>query len=306
MMSPSGFVRPPGPSKRALESFEGGKAWDFMQQVKTKPQYDPTDEPQGIINLSGATNGLMRDWMKDCVTNRMEVIPTHDVLGYRSISGSPVLLKTMSEFFNAFFHPSLPVSPENIVAANGVTALIDLVSWTFCDAGDAILFLTPTFYMLEYDIATRTGVVGIPIATDHIPDAFGEDPESTKMMIDTLVQATDLAVAEGRCPRVLFICNPANPQGRSYSRQMLSAIAKFCAQKQIHLVSDEIYALSQFTDAKFCSVLSITESQDAPLNAGQMIHSIYGLSKDFDMGGLRMGFLVTRNKDIMAAISRVT
>lgn len=53
-----------GPSRRALATFKNGKAWDLMMQVKQRPHYDPIHRPDGIIDLSGAQNGLMKDWME--------------------------------------------------------------------------------------------------------------------------------------------------------------------------------------------------------------------------------------------------
>lgn len=43
-----------------------------------------------------------------------------------------------------------------------------------------------------------------------------------------------------------IVCNPQNPLGRTYPRETLLAYAKFCQNKDLHLVSDEIYALSVY------------------------------------------------------------
>jgi len=72
----------------------------------------------------------------------------------------------------------------------------------------------------------------------------------------------------------------------------------------MHLVVDEIYAMSTLTDnnnddadiTPFTSILSNSSQQN--------VHCLYGMSKDFNMGGLRMGFLVTRNPVIKAAASQ--
>jgi hypothetical protein len=50
-------------SRRALETFKNGKAWDLMKEVKRRPAYDPHTQKDGVINMSGALNSLMRDWM---------------------------------------------------------------------------------------------------------------------------------------------------------------------------------------------------------------------------------------------------
>jgi aspartate/methionine/tyrosine aminotransferase len=71
----------------------------------------------------------------------------------------------------------------------------------------------------------------------------------------------------------------------------------------MHLVVDEIYAMSTLADnnddadiTPFTSILSTSSQKN--------VHCLYGMSKDFNMGGLRMGFLVTRNPVIKAAASQ--
>lgn len=46
--------------------------------------------------------------------------------------------------------------------------------------------------------------------------------------------------------RLQILCNPQNPLGRTYSRDTLLAYARFCEERDLHLVSDEIYAMSVY------------------------------------------------------------
>ena len=91
--------------------------------------------------------------------------------------------------------------------------------------------------------------------------------------------------------------------------------------KSIHLIVDEIYALSVFDDVndkisgnnsdnsnsdltndnnddKFQSITTILQNK---LNDN--IHVLWGLSKDFGVSGLRAGFLYTQNKLLLASLS---
>ncbi|KAM0207165.1 hypothetical protein ACHAQD_012171 [Fusarium lateritium] len=311
-------------SRRARETFHHGKAWDLMAEVKQRPQYDPQAEPDGVINLSGALNSLMRDWMKDYCENHVDktqlskrklpslvltpIVSNRSsiVLSYGSISGGPNLQAAASGFFNEFFNPCVSVQPSQIVATNGVTSMIDLMAWTLCEPGDAVLYPSPTFYMLEYDLASRNGVLGVPVSMLSIEDQFGDSEEGVREMVEILETAANSTCASGHRPRILFICNPSNPQGRCYSKMALNALAAFCGRHDMHLVADEIYALSHFGDEEFSSVLAIDDNPKAGVVTRQMVHQIYGISKDFDMGGLRMGFLVSRNQELLETIKRVT
>ncbi|KAK9783288.1 putative Aminotransferase class I/classII domain-containing protein [Seiridium cardinale] len=299
-----------GVSERALAAFKGGSAWALMEKVKLRPQFDPESEPDGIINLSGASNVLMKDWMDRFIEENTHKLPLQEMLSYGAVSGGPGLLKAMAAFFNRHFRPSSLLTKEHIIAANGVTSLIDLIAWTLCNPGEAIIYPTPTFYMLDYDITVRSDVKAVPVSCSHIHDQFVSS--SVDALVAALEAAVDVQAKQGVRCRVLFVCNPANPQGRCYSRKTLSALARFCTRRDMHLVADEIYAMSQFRIPghsaaeldEFSSVLSI--SDDGKLTTHANIHCLYGMSKDFNMGGLRMGFLVTRNKEVLAAACRVT
>lgn len=67
-----------GASKRALSASDGGPAWAMMSKVKKLPQYDAEKEPSGVINLSGAENDLMKDWLDDFVRSNDGKIAIED------------------------------------------------------------------------------------------------------------------------------------------------------------------------------------------------------------------------------------
>ncbi|KAM0550276.1 hypothetical protein ACHAPJ_008946 [Fusarium lateritium] len=293
------------PSDRALVAASRGPAWDLMQKVAQMPRYDPNTQPNGIINLSGALNALMLDWMNDFARN-LNPLPIGQTLSYGPISGSQALLSATSNFFNRFFKPSSPITPDQILASNGVTSLIDLVTWTLCDDGDAVLYPTPNFYMLNYDLSARTGLISVPVSTWGIDDQFS-DAGLADLIHAFETAAVDVERTRGSRCRVLFLCNPANPQGRCYSRNTLLGLAKWCAKREMHLVVDEIYALSVF-DNGIASMDTFTSVLSLPCEGAlrDNIHCLYGMSKDFALGGLRMAFYVTRNSAVRNAMSKVS
>ncbi|KAG5655624.1 hypothetical protein KAF25_009123 [Fusarium avenaceum] len=307
-------------SNRALQALGRKTAWDLMMHNKRYPRYHPEKSPNGLIDLSGAGNELMGDWMANFLTTLPE-LQVSQTLSYGPLHGSPALRKAAAGFFNSFFKPASTVTADNVLVANGVTSLIDLTAWTMCESGDALLTLTPTFYMLDLDLVLRAGVVTIPVSTEGLWDpAHGEDSVARSRLLQALDAALQTALEHSslRC-RGLFICNPMNPQGRCYSRLMLEALAHWCASKGLYLISDEIYGLSNFAHASatrdsddksahvppssFCSVLEIARA-DEPL--AQNIQCFYGLSKDFGMGGLRIGFWVSRNAAMLKAAALAT
>jgi hypothetical protein len=67
--------------------------------------------------------------------------------------------------------------------------------------------------------------------------------------------------------------------GRCYPRETLEGLMRFCNRHKIHLISDEIYALSVYnsdeTHISFTSVLSINPSGIIDPN---LVHVLYGMS----------------------------
>jgi aspartate/methionine/tyrosine aminotransferase len=104
---------------------------------------------------------------------------------------------------------------------------------------------------------------------------------------DTLEDAYASSLEKGRRPRGLLLTNPHNPLGTVYAQSSLEIAIRWTKAKQMHLICDEIYALSVF-DPKpknpFLSIVNLMENQ-----LGDYVHVLWGLSKDFGASGLRLG-----------------
>jgi aspartate/methionine/tyrosine aminotransferase len=71
----------------------------------------------------------------------------------------------------------------------------------------------------------------------------------------------------------------------------------WCESKKMHLVSDEVYALSMLKADAFVSLGRITKGA-----LGDRRHIVWGLSKDFGMSGLRFGCVWTQNDRLRQAL----
>jgi len=111
-------------------------------------------------------------------------------------------------------------------------------------------------------------------------------------------------------------------KGICYPQATLKALMRFCATNSIHLISDEIYALSIFPTphsssptsttppTPFASLLSIPTDDIRPAAADhddpkRLFHVEYGLAKDFGAAGLHLGALVTSNPTVAAAFEAI-
>ncbi|KAI8166794.1 WD repeat domain-containing protein 83 [Colletotrichum sp. SAR 10_70] len=262
------------PSTRALANLESGAFIDLENEAGKLPQYDPEICPDGLIDLSGAINSLMNDVLEEEMTNFEKSYSLSQAMKYGDVMGPKGLSKAVSSFMNRHFDPARALSADDIIVTNGVTSLIDMMAFAM------------------------TGVNLINVDLDTIEDQF-EAKDSAEVM-KALGKAYSAAQKGRVTPKALLLCNPSNPCGRTYPRATLIEIARFCGQRKMHLLSDEIYALSTFTPydraaTPFTSVLSIPGDPENGVFT-ENIHCMYGASKDFGCGGLRLGFLVTRNE----------
>ena len=121
------------------------------------------------------------------------------------------------------------------------------------------------------------------VSVDSFDDVF------TSKLIPALESALD------RSPhpiKGLLFTNPHNPFGQCYPSTVIMDIIKFCDDKKIHFISDEIYAMSSFEcpdvpePVPFVSTLSL-DVQGMGYDL-RRVHTIWSLSKDLGSSGLRM------------------
>lgn len=85
---------------------------------------------------------------------------------------------------------------------------------------------------------------------------------------------------------------------RCFSRESLETLVQFASKHKLHLISDEVYGLSAFghlldkneETEPFVSVLSLSNLPD--LIDTSYVHVVHGMSKDFNLNGIRVGFII--------------
>lgn len=144
---------------------------------------------------------------------------------------------------------------------------------SLCDPGNAILLATPYWSGLDISISVQNEAVVVPVPIPVVSNLEDDD------VIQLYKKALELTTK--RVSAVL-ICNPSNPLGHCYTPEFLEKLLAFCNSRHLHLISDEVYALSVHGDgSKFTSALSLRGNV-------KNVYVIYGLSKDFGCSGIRL------------------
>lgn len=98
--------------------------------------------------------------------------------------------------------------------------------------------------------------------------------------------------------RAVMVCSPGNPTGEVLSPRMIADIVAWGRQKRLHLIFDEVYALSVHDESQ--QFVSVAEVLDGDL--GDDVHIVWSFSKDFCVSGLRLGVLYTQFEQLNEAL----
>jgi aspartate/methionine/tyrosine aminotransferase len=163
----------------------------------------------------------------------------------------------------------------------------------------------------EFDLAARADLSVVPVTTmdyQEFDTSSGTIPHNAyypnRASLDAAVERS---LAQGITPRILLLSHPQNPLGICYPPEVVKEIIDWCREKQIHLVSDEIYSGSVYRDdANFVSALELASTgDDYALGLGPYIHMVYALSKDFALSGLRVGASYSENPEIRLPLQKL-
>ena len=258
--------------------------WDILQDM-----WHPDSNPAGYVSLGLAENSLLHEKLAEHI-HRNLALPTED---FTYGDGKKRLRNTLARFLNKHLRPLSPFEPAHITVTNGCSSAIEHVSWAFGNTGDVFLLGRPYYGTFVPDLTVRMG-------TELAPVSFGEmDPlgaESVQCYEDKILEMQ----ASGKRVAGLILAHPHNPLGRCYPREVLVGLMKLCERYKVHLVSDEIYALSTFsntvdTDIRIATFESVSSIDTTNLIDPALVHVIWGISKDFGANGLRLGAIISQN-----------
>ncbi|KAL5358302.1 pyridoxal phosphate-dependent transferase [Aspergillus floccosus] len=284
----------PSLSKRGIKTLKRDSRIEILELVRAN-LFDSATNANGIVDLGSSMNGLVRDITNDYVAQTYKWNPT-STSTYFPTTGSEALRESMANFMNRHFDPSYKILQKHIVAMNSAATLINMLMYTLLDEGEGVMMPTPGYTFLQNAAETRNFVRSVFANTESLEDQFISRCASG--FVAALESSVATAETQGVRVKAVLLCNPHNPVGKCYEPGVLRAIMEFCSRKNLHLVIDEIYALSAF-GAPFNSALSIDHL------GCENLHVVYGVSKDWGFHGLRLGFMVSRNESVLSIMARL-
>jgi len=244
--------------------------------------YDPVARPDGYISLCIAENKLVADLLLPKMA-ACRAVPA-SALGYDTMTGSLAFRRPLARFMGRTFLGRAPL-PEQVAVLAGAGSVLEILLHALADPGDGVLVPTPSYAGFWPDFETRDELAIVPV---HCASADGFRLTSERL---------DAALAAaGRPVKALVLTSPNNPLGRVYTAAEVESVVRWAAGTGVHLVVDEVYALSVFGDRPFTSCTKVRPS------LGDRVHVVWAFSKDFAASGLRCGVLLSENQAVMRAV----
>lgn len=272
-------------SQRSMRSVQPFPAY-FQEALATAADAYTKENPRGCINLSIAENGLSRSMVADAIA-KVPPVPS-DHLVYTTAAGDPECLSAVARFLSRYITKT-EIRPEQLVFTCGASAAIDLLTFALCDPSDAVLVMSPGYRGLQNDVSTRCGA--------RILTADLSPKNSYSVDVPCLEAAWQKHKGEASGIRFCIICSPGNPVGDVLDVDTIRAIVAWARAKRIHVLFDELYALSVHGDATF---VSVAEALDGLL--GDDVHIVWSFSKDFCVSGLRFGAFVSQSHKLLSSM----
>lgn len=199
---------------------------------------------------------------------------------YGPSEGLPELLDALHTYYGGL---GLPMERGEIFVTTGGSEAILFVLSMIADPGDEIVVFEP-FYTNYSGFSEILGLRPVPVTTRaadgyHLPERSVIEARITERT------------------RALLICSPNNPTGTVYDDDEVEILASLCRERDLYLVSDEAYREFTYDGRSHRSVLTLENMEDR-------VAVVDSLSKRLSVCGIRVGAVVSRNRELMEAVLR--
>ena len=190
---------------------------------------------------------------------------------------------SLREKLVGYYHKhGIEVTPDEIIVTTGGSEAI-LLSFLAClNPGDEIIMLEPG-YANYISFAATAGLV-VKTVTSKIEDGFELPP----------VQEFEKVITPKT--RAILLCNPSNPTGYVYTPAELSQIKNIVLRNDLFLIADEVYREFAYSGQPAQSAMT--------LGIPENVIMIDSVSKRYSECGIRIGMIVTKNKEVKAAVMK--
>lgn len=199
------------------------------------------------------------------------------VLAYGPSQGLDVYREGLVRYYHKH---GIELTEDQIIVTTAGSEAIIFALMVICNPEDEVIVPEP-FYTNYNGFATMAGVQ-IKALTTLAEDGFA--------------LPTDAEIEKVISPRTraIMLCNPGNPTGTVYSKAEITRVAALARKHNLFVISDEVYREFVYDGLTHTSIMHVPDFEDLAI----MVDSV---SKRYSACGARIGCIVSKNKEVMAA-----
>lgn len=202
------------------------------------------------------------------------------VLEYSPSDGIKSLRNKLANYYHTF---NIDVTEEDIIVTTGGSEAVNFAFMSCLDPGDEIIVPEPA-YANYTAFAIACGAIVKPVVSS-IEEGFS---------LPHIEKFEELITPK---TKGIMICNPNNPTGYLYTRAEMNKIRDLVKKYDLYLFSDEVYREFCYTGAPYISAFHLDGIEENVV----LIDSV---SKRYSMTGVRVGAIVTKNKEVRSNIMK--
>ena len=197
---------------------------------------------------------------------------------YSSNYGIPPLTQALADKLQQ--DNQMSYTPSEIIVTVGGNEAVFMAMMGLLDSGDEVLIPDPCWLNYFYCVQMADAVpISVPAKeehqfTPHIDDFRSRITDKTKMIV---------------------INTPNNPTGSVYSAEFLAELAQLAVEKDLYVLSDEIYEKMVYDGHRHISFGSLPGMKERTV-------TVSGFSKNYSMTGWRLGFVAAGPEAISAMV----
>lgn len=199
------------------------------------------------------------------------------VIEYSHSAGIASFREKLTEYYRSV---NINVTADEIIVGAGASEALLFAFQSIMDPGDEVIIPEP-FYANYNGFAKNGGVNIVPIFSS-IETGFALPP--IEDFVNNITPRT----------KAILVCNPNNPTGYLYSKEELDTLRDIVKKYDLYLIADEVYREFTYDGKKHFSCMNLSGIDNNVI----LIDSV---SKRYSACGLRIGWLISKNKDVIAS-----
>ncbi len=208
----------------------------------------------------------------------LQAVKNYDVktIAYSHSAGNESYRRALTKYYNSL---GINITHEEMIITTGGSEAILFGFLSCLNPGEEVIIPEP-FYTNYNGFASAAGIT-VKAITSSIENGFALPA----------IEEFDKIITPKT--KAIMICNPNNPTGYLYSKKEILALGEIVKKYDLFLFADEVYREFVYDGEEHYSVMNLKDIE-------QNIILMDSVSKRYSACGVRIGALISKNKEIIA------